>query len=87
MKSAKNRSLEEIDQYVLMGMIEKTIKKYDTGYEDGFWDLQIDAPHNYQFYFPNQNPNRLNKISVPDFGKNSARILQMKKYFKQFNTQ
>lgn len=39
MKSPKNKSLEEIDQYVLMEMIEKTIRKYDTGYEDGFWDL------------------------------------------------
>lgn len=58
------------------------MRKYDTGYEDGFWDLEIDSGHNYQFYFPNQNPNRLISTDVGDIGRNSTRILEMKKYFK-----
>jgi hypothetical protein len=33
--------------------------KFETGYEDGFWDIEADIAFNYNYYFPYQNPNRL----------------------------
>lgn len=31
----------------LMSLIEKTMRKYDTGYEDIFWTVESDGLHNY----------------------------------------
>lgn len=50
-----------------MDMMEAAIKRYETGYEPGFWDLECDSIHNYQFYFPNLNANRLQKKAVSKF--------------------
>ena len=36
-----------------------TIRFYETGYEDEFWQLNLDEVYNYPFYFPNENANRL----------------------------
>ncbi len=40
--------------------------KYQTGYQNGFWELEVDLMNNYQFYFPTNNSNRLRKTSLLD---------------------
>lgn len=48
----------------ILELIQIGMRKYETGLEDGFWDLEIDSVQNYQFYFPKDNASRLQNVDV-----------------------
>lgn len=64
----------------IIDIFEKAIRRYETGYQEIFWDLEVDHVHNYQFYFANHNANRLVGIHVPNINKKYSTSWNKKQY-------
>ena len=60
---------EQLSMDQIIDIFEKAIRRYETGYQEIFWDLEVDKVHNYQFYFANNNANRLVGIHIPNINK------------------
>ena len=60
---------EQLSMDQIIDIFEKAIRRYETGYQEIFWDLEVDQVHNYQFYFANNNANRLVGIHIPNINK------------------
>ena len=48
----------------LEALMYGAFREYDLGYRDEFWEIEVDAAENYNFYLPESNPYRLKYTSV-----------------------
>ena len=63
-KSEKFRKVGSLDEQKFKEVLLDALRYYESGYKDDFWDLKLDELHDYLFYFPNQNPIKLERTGT-----------------------